>query len=375
MNEFYYLIYHAEKGKPATATHAALIAVKQKLARVIEDEIRTRCKNETFDVILFKKQALPALKALKLKRLIDAYYDNDNAFHDGRDDRNKTLHDIECWVDDLKTLQDDPNVVWENPHTPPSAALDETYYLYAGLSGGAHACVKVAGKTQAIAAFRYASRKVEHLLDHDTCYGRGVRFLSELEVDDSNHYPTRDELEGVVLATQASLVEGMNLDDYDMLFVRAVIEFCQVSQSTFSIKSDSAGSPHMIQAASGVCVPDIITAHHESIKDSDGTFPNVNIANVTKPIPVYFVDPPKDATLEPKDCPVEGNGGFWESHTSYATRLGIKPGTLTGYRKTSAGARWSSDGSWGETKRGEHVFKVIEPSKSNSETVWWVRNK
>jgi len=141
------------------------------------------------------------------------------------------------------------------------------------------------------------------------------------------------------------------------------------------IEPDIADSPRMIQAASGVCVPDIIKAYNESIDDSDGKFPNVNIANVTKPIPVYFVDPPKDATLEPKDCPVEGNGGFWESHTKYAERIGRQPGTLTGYRKTNAGARWSSDGTWGETKRGEHIFKVIEPGKSNSETVWWVRYK
>jgi len=248
----YYLVYRTEKGNPESATHAVAVeGVSQKLAGAIENEIKKRYGNETFDVVFFKKQKMSVSKALKLKHLVDAYENDHNGYYEPRwkFQRNRVLDEIESWIDDLKTFQDDPNVVWENSHSPPSVAPAETYYLYAGCSGGASACVKVAGKTQAIAAFRYASRKVEHLLDHDTCYGRGVRFLSELEVNDSNHYLTRDELEGVVLATQASLVEGMNLDDYDMLFIRAVIEFCQVPQSTFSIKPDSAGSPRMIQAA------------------------------------------------------------------------------------------------------------------------------
>ena len=119
----------------------------------------------------------------------------------------------------------------------------------------------------------------------------------------------------------------------------------------------------------------IVGGRTDMMEDSDRTPANVNIVNAAKPIPVYYVDPPKDATLEPKDCPVEGVGGFWESHENYAKRIGVQPGTLRGYRRASAGARRSSDGTWGKTKLGEHIFKVIEPGRSNSKTVWWVRNK
>jgi len=119
---------------------------------------------------------------------------------------------------------------WHEMETTKTQCLDdreELYYLYAGLSGGASACVKVVGKTQAIAAFLYAARKVEHLLDHDTYYGKGIGYKAASEVDDI-YDPTRDRLEAVALATQVCLAEeGMHCDDYDMLFVRAVIGFCQ----------------------------------------------------------------------------------------------------------------------------------------------------
>ena len=103
---------------------------------------------------------------------------------------------------------------------------NEVHYLYAGNSGGANACVKIVGKVRARAAFLYAARKIEHLLDLDTYYGRGVGYLSETEVGE-HYFHTIDVLEGVVLATQMLLEEGENIEDYDMLFVRAVVDFCQ----------------------------------------------------------------------------------------------------------------------------------------------------
>ena len=44
--------------------------------------------------------------------------------------------------------------------------------------------------------------------------------------------------------------------------------------------SAHAGSPRMIQAASGVCVPDTIDSYQADIEDSDGTVPNVNVSNL-----------------------------------------------------------------------------------------------
>ena len=98
-------------------------------------------------------------------------------------------------------------------------------------------------------------------------------------------------------------------------------------------------------------------------------------AALKESMPVYFVDPPKDATLDPQDCPVDGKGGFWETQKDYADRIGIKSSTLTAYRKASEGARWSSCGEWGESKRGKHIFKKINPDDPNSEFQYWVCDK
>lgn len=128
-------------------------------------------------------------------------------------------------------------------------------------------------------------------------------------------------------------------------------------------------------AKNSVGVSDVGKAEQASIEDSDGTPANVSVINVVKPIPVYLVDPPKDATLDPKDCPIDGKGGFWESQEAYAERIKLKSSSLTAYRKTSEGARWSSDETWGESKRGEHIFKKVDPSKPNSEFLYWVSSK
>jgi len=97
--------------------------------------------------------------------------------------------------------------------------------------------------------------------------------------------------------------------------------------------------------------------------------------NSTTPRPVYYVPKPNDTTLDPQKCPIEGVGGFWESQKKYAVRMKLESSSLTAYRKTSEGARWSSDGTWGETKKGEHIFKKIDPSKPNSEFLYWVHSK
>ena len=225
----YYLIYYAEKGKPKTATHAAILDdVSQELAVAIKNEIKAQYGNETFDVILSKKKKLPVSDALKLKHLVDAYYyDSDDRW---RFQQNRVLYDIECWIDDLKTLQDDPNVVWESAASP-SVNTSEVYYLFAHVNQDVRTCVKVAGKTQAIAAFHYAKQEVEHLLDHDTCYGKGVSYQHE----DCNGVHSRDELEGVTLATQVRLSEkAMNSgnDNFDVIFIRSVIDFCRANYPT-----------------------------------------------------------------------------------------------------------------------------------------------
>jgi hypothetical protein len=102
---------------------------------------------------------------------------------------------------------------------------------------------------------------------------------------------------------------------------------------------------------------------------------NSLIENNTAPQPVYYVDNPKDATLKPEDCPVEGKDGFWETQEQYAERVKLTVGTLTAYRKTSEGAKWSSDGTWGTSKKGRFVFKKIEPNNPSSEFMYFVRTK
>jgi len=150
-------------------------------------------------------------------------------------------------------------------------------------------------------------------------------------------------------------------------------DFRQVAPPPVTLAAP-ADCPRHAQALTGVAVPDTTKAEQAYIDDSDGTVPNVNVVNI-KPIPVYIVEKPKDATLEQENCPIEGVGGFWESQKDYAQRVGLASSVLTAYRKTSEGARWSSDCTWGESKRGEHVFKKIEPSKPNSKFLYWVHSK
>jgi hypothetical protein len=163
------------------------------------------------------------------------------------------------------------------------------------------------------------------------------------------------------------------------------------------------GTPHIFSAASGKGNPkSAIDAHNESIEWADEPADVVvkNPKDLTSPIvktlqktnellekqnsliekksapqPVYYVDAPKDATLRPEDCPVEGKGGFWISQEDYAKRVKLKSTSLTAYRKTSEGVRWSSDGTWGESKKGEHTFKKIDPDNPSSEFLYFVRTK
>jgi len=143
-------------------------------------------------------------------------------------------------------------------------------------------------------------------------------------------------------------------------------------------------SPLMTHALTSVGIPSITKAHEASIEDSDGTPVNVRdndaveairelIAVTKEPKPVFLVDPPKGGTLKPQDCPVEGKGGFWLPQKEYAKRVGKKSESLTAYRKISEGARWSSDRTWGDTKKGEHIFKKIEPGNPNSKYLYFVR--
>ena len=92
-----------------------------------------------------------------------------------------------------------------------------------------------------------------------------------------------------------------------------------------------------------------------------------------QPAPVFYVETPKELT--PLDCPVEGKDGFWEPQKEYAERKGLESSTLTAYRKVKEGARWSSCGNWGDSMKGEHIFKKVEPNKSNSKFLYWVCDK
>jgi len=64
----YYLIYRTEKGKPKSATHATPIegTLTLELVKAIENELQKRYGNDTFDVILYKKEKLSVSDALKL---------------------------------------------------------------------------------------------------------------------------------------------------------------------------------------------------------------------------------------------------------------------------------------------------------------------
>jgi positive regulator of sigma E activity len=137
----------------------------------------------------------------------------------------------------------------------------------------------------------------------------------------------------------------------------------------YQIQADEpSGTPPIFIAASGKGNPkSAIDAYNESIEWADEpaavvvknpkdlTSPIVKtlqktnellekqnslIENNTAPRPVYYVDAPKDATLKPEDCPVEGKGGFWVSQEDYAIRIKLKSTSLTAYRKTSEGVRW-----------------------------------
>jgi hypothetical protein len=241
----YYLIYYAEKGKPDSATHAVIVdGVSSKFAKVIENEIKKRYENKTFGVIFFKKQKTSPSHALKLKHLVDAYEYDHNGYYDPhwKFQRNRVLDEIESWIEDLKTLQDDPNVDWEDSTTPLLAVPDETYYLFARIDNDVRSCVKVAGKQQATAAFYYAKQKVERSLDHDTCYGKGVSCWDATIADDC--VISRDTLEGVALATQVRLSEtseNLDHDDFDIKFIRHILEFLQCVDAP----------PPMTQAATG----------------------------------------------------------------------------------------------------------------------------
>ena len=101
----YYLIYRTEKGKPKSATHATMIegTLTLELVKVIENELQKRYGNETFDVILYKKEKLSVSDDLELKHFVDAYetadgYDD----YDFRGNRNGVLYEIESWIADLK---------------------------------------------------------------------------------------------------------------------------------------------------------------------------------------------------------------------------------------------------------------------------------
>jgi hypothetical protein len=164
-----------------------------------------------------------------------------------------------------------------------------------------------------------------------------------------------------------------NITEYSVRYYRETQDVAK--NYTTTGKNEPANYPRYAQALTGVGVPDIVEAYQASIEDSDGTVPNVSIASVANPIPVYLVERPKDTTLDPQDCPIDGVGGFYESQEAHAQRKGKSAGTLTAYRKTSEGARWSSDGTWGESKRGEYIFRKIEPDKPNSEYEYWVVDK
>jgi hypothetical protein len=146
-------------------------------------------------------------------------------------------------------------------------------------------------------------------------------------------------------------------------------------QMQAAIRKKSEGVPSIINAYNeSIKAPKIANVHDETNNEIHNTLKEVK-SILQNPLPVYQVDKPKGGTLKPEDCPVDGKGGFWEEQEKYATRVGIKPDSLTSYRKTSLGARWSSDETWGETKRGGHKFKPVDPSKTNSPCLWWVVDK
>jgi len=234
----------------------------------------------------------------------------------------------------------------------------EVYYLYFIVNEGhneykVRSCVKVIGKIPAIAACSYAEQKVKHLLEQRKLSGWDDGLLCRT-VANLCDCDGQDELDGVALATQARLDEtekSIDDDDIAMLCARSVVDFCQKHYPA-----------SLVLALEMNVAPPIFTA----IK-------NGNESEI-KPIPVYLVDSPRDATLDPKDCPVEGDGGFWVPQIDFAARVRTDTNTLTAYRKKGESVRLSSDGTWGIDKNG-NTFKKIDPSKSNSRYLYWVRYK
>jgi len=105
----------------------------------------------------------------------------------------------------------------------------------------------------------------------------------------------------------------------------------------------ATANPYQIKAATGVAVPDTVQAYQASIEDSDGSVPNVNVANpesINKPV-VEAVDRltehlvsvfPPDKPDTP-DMPDFDKDGFWVPQDDYATRIGRSSDTLSGYRE------------------------------------------
>ena len=136
--------------------------------------------------------------------------------------------------------------------------------------------MKIAGKTQAIAAFHYAKQKVKHLLDKDVGTGRGVNYRAA----DESGMPCQDELEGVALTTQIRLAEKKSYlgDDFDMHFVRSVLDFCQTEYALrLTAAPEIHVAPPIFLAADGNTHPKSVimetiivpVADHESIESEN----------------------------------------------------------------------------------------------------------
>jgi len=133
---------------------------------------------------------------------------------------------------------------------------DEVYYLYVRVDEGYNdynirSCVKVVGKTQAIAALSYAKQNTKRLLEERKSWGYDdwVTYVGATDVED------KAELEGVALATEKFLLgSGKNIDDADfaMFFARDALDFCRGTPPTnLLIAPELNVAPPIFVAASG----------------------------------------------------------------------------------------------------------------------------
>ena len=294
----YYLVYRTEKGNPESATHAVRVeGINQKLAGAIENEIQNRYGSETFDVVFFKTQKMSISKAVKLKRLVDAYECDHNGDYDSRwkSNRNRVLYDIEYWIADLKTLQANPNVVWEDSHTSPD--VEELFhYNILVYDDGEHKTLGAINSIgdltiEEIEAFKPIFERTYTGMYHPV-FMRDDELPTDLQskitfaalrkkhedgrISDGRLRPIREALNLADTIRNHRNTETNNQVDS----AKCTIAKKEPAITVKPIESATADSPRMIQAASCVCVPDTIDSYQADIEDSDGTVPNVNVSNL-----------------------------------------------------------------------------------------------